>query len=89
MIPTCVDDYTQQVLSPNKVFNLLTVANMSEKHLRIYRGCAPPPPLECRGNHLPLMLEIISLTLAKKSFSYLEERSQKNKKVSKRDVSPP
>ena len=31
MIPTCLEDCTYQVSSPYKVFNLLAVANMSEK----------------------------------------------------------
>ena len=32
MIETCPDDYTYQVSSPYKVFNLVAVANMSEKN---------------------------------------------------------
>ena len=43
MIPTFPDDFMYQVSSPDKVFNLLAVANMSEKTpLDLWGGGAPP-----------------------------------------------
>ena len=41
MIPTFLDDYTYQVSSPYNAFNLLAVANMSEKTPLDLRGCTP------------------------------------------------
>ena len=57
-IPKCLDDdCTYQVSSPYEVFNLLAVADMSEKKtpLDLWGGVYPPPPLGCHGNHLPLI----------------------------------
>ena len=47
-------DCTYQVSSPYKVFNLVAVANMSEKNTSRFMG-GVHPPLVCHGNHLPLI----------------------------------
>ena len=43
MVSTCVEDCIYQVSSPYKMFNLLAVANMSEKTpLDLWGGCYTP-----------------------------------------------
>ena len=42
MIPTCLDDCACKVSSPYKVFNLLAVANMSEKTPQDLWECTSP-----------------------------------------------
>ena len=50
-IPTCLEDYTCQVSSPYKVFNLLAVANMSEKNTSLFGVPRKPPPTATHLNN--------------------------------------
>ena len=43
VIGTCLDDCTYQVSSPYKVFNLVAVANMSERNTSKFMGGVQPP----------------------------------------------
>ena len=73
------------ISSPYKVFNLLAVANMFEKTpLDLCRVCTPfGVPRKPSSTYLqneqfyPQIPKTILIKLAKKSFSYLEGRSQK------------
>ena len=47
-----LDDCAYQVSSPYKVYNLLAVANVSEKYLRIYGGATFEEPRKPPFTHL-------------------------------------
>ena len=55
MILTCLDDGTYQNSSSHKVYNVLVVANMSEKRPRDLCGGRCPCNGRCNGNHLQLI----------------------------------
>ena len=88
MIPTFLEYYAYQNLSPYKIFNLLAVAKMSEKSTPGFNGgmYTPSPfgvPLKSPSTHLKnekkLTIEAWDNfdNTSKKYFSYLEEQSQK------------
>ena len=84
----CLDDCACKVSSPYKVFNLVAVANMSEKNTSRFIG-GVHPPLGCHGNHLSLISKILTVdardnfdNTCKQFFSYLKEQVR-NKKIVK------
>ena len=89
MISTCLDDCTYQVSSPYKVFNLLAVANKSEKNTSGFMGVVHPLGVSRKPPSSHLRNEKYYAKMPEIIFSYLEERIQKSKKFVKRGVLPP